>query len=250
MKTVRSLFFSIVLVLIISSCEGPEGPQGSDGPIGPNLIGEITGFVKLLNEDGTPVNDNSGVNVTVEGTQISATTDLNGKYLLSNLSTGIYNIYLWKTGYCSYKYVGKEFTGGGQAYYGIIDLIALPSFSVTNFAILSSPSPDEIRIVGRISNTDQHWREVRLFFYNTDLVSSDPSHYLHTTTTSISPNEYGFDINYSINPLYQIGFSGGDACYIAAYSSSSSIRYPDPNTGRYFYTGISNTFLVDSCIVP
>ena len=69
--------------------------------------GTLIGFI--VDEDFDPL---EGVTVTLEGTDIEAISDTNGKYIFSDLKTDIYTFTYSKKEYGTYKIYGYQFLAG------------------------------------------------------------------------------------------------------------------------------------------
>ena len=99
------LFFSICS----SSC---DKFKGDTGPAGPKLTGNLTGYVTLYDDYGRKLPDNSTVTITVENSDKATTSDISGKWTITELATGSYTLTFSKTGFGVYKRIGLGFTGG------------------------------------------------------------------------------------------------------------------------------------------
>ena len=103
MKT-RHLLFGLLILLGCISCSDDD-PQPE---IQPDKIkkAEITGLVKLWNEGLTGVG-NEDMTVRIEGLDISAITDAEGKFTLPDVPFGTYVLVYEKDGYGTYKELGR-----------------------------------------------------------------------------------------------------------------------------------------------
>ena len=93
------LTFGLIVLLGTSSCSKDEDPATD-----PITKANITGSVNLYDEGTTQI-DNSNMTVKVEGTTpaISATTDANGDFTLSDVPFGTYTILYEKSGFGTFK---------------------------------------------------------------------------------------------------------------------------------------------------
>ncbi len=229
------LAVSMLLLIATLSCTDTVAPV---------LTGDITGFIFLIDDEGRQVKDKSGVKVSIEGRQNFTYTDSNGKYKLENVSAGIFNIVFEKEGYGLHKIIAREYTGGGQAYLYSITLIELPAFEVSSLSI--TKSSDNLIISGNVTGENSYYRNVMIFFSKNSNVSSDPKNYLTQITAYVYEDSSQFSrliYNYK-NWFESEDFEIGSIVHLAAYPSTYNYGgYPDPETGRYFYTGIgSNPF--------
>ncbi|MFH1051117.1 MAG: carboxypeptidase-like regulatory domain-containing protein [bacterium] len=105
----RKFFIPLLtLIFILLSCEKENSPTITD--VKP---GNITGILDIYDSD-----DNSGAYVSLKGTKISTTTDYNGKWTLTNVESGVYDIIFSKPGYDTTECYGFPFPGNGTAYCG------------------------------------------------------------------------------------------------------------------------------------
>ncbi len=228
---------SLLLFELSPGCDSLKGPEG---PAGQVLTGDLVGFAYMINEVGRQATDNSGVTVTAEGTNISAVTSPDGRWVLSNLTTGTYNIALAKTGYGTTKIVGFQFVGGGQAFFGTVLIGQIPGYSVG--ALAATVSSGNVNLNGSLTGTlPAAARGVRFFAGTSASVSSDPSTYLWTALQLVPSTTASF--SYSI-PGYVLalkGMSGGQTAYIIAYAENPSSvgAYPDLSTGRIWFPNLN-----------
>ena len=94
MKT-KHLFFGTMILLGFLSCSDDD----------PEPKGEIVGLVKLF-DDGTKALGNEDMTIRIDELGISATTDAEGKFTLTDIPFGTYDLIYEKPGYGSYKYIG------------------------------------------------------------------------------------------------------------------------------------------------
>ena len=235
MKQINILI--LVISLISLSCKGPEGPVG---PAGPKLKGDLKGIVILINENGSQPSDKSGVLVSIEGTSLTATTDITGSFTFSGIETGTYTIVCSKSGYGISKSLKYQFTGDGQAFIGTMYLCQRATFSVSN---LSNPSGSTIAIT--LSQTVTATKSVILFIGANNSVSSDPQNYI-TTVVIVSSTFTNGALSTSLSQSFyrSAGLVTGNTGYIVAYGINDGSRfsgYTDLSTGRFIYTSISST---------
>ena len=247
------LIFYILVNILMVGCKGDKGDVGLTGPQGPILTGNISGFVELHSKDFLRYSDNSGVEVSVEGTNISTTTDINGRWTLSNLSTGTYNIVFTKTGFGNIKKIGYQFAGGGTAYLDKIILVQKPSIKITSISTNVSSS---FYVSGELSTNanPNYGSTVLLFMDTTNNVSSNPNNYLICTNAWASNSSIFYELNISHSQLREIlSLQSGTHVYIAAYSTAVDFYncvYTDPITGKDVYTAISDSSINTSFVMP
>ncbi len=103
MKLFKLLLIINILSLLLG-CKKDEENQF--------LVGDIVGFVGLYDEEGIEVEDKSGVEVSISGLSITATTDENGRYELKDVPAGTYILNYSKDDYGVYKIFAYQFVGG------------------------------------------------------------------------------------------------------------------------------------------
>jgi|GEM_PF-4529472 len=105
----KKIFLLLSIVIFVNlSCEKENSSAITD--VKP---GNITGLLDIWES-----NDNSGAFVSLKGTKISTTTDYNGKWTLTNVEPGVYDIIFSKPGYDTTEVYGFPFPGNGTAYCG------------------------------------------------------------------------------------------------------------------------------------
>jgi hypothetical protein len=222
----------LVLLSFLTGC--------TDQTNSPVLTGSMTGFVILYNEDGSEANNFSGVYVTLEGTNHFGVSDSSGKFLIQNVSAGIYNIVFSKEGFGTYKIIAQEFTGGGEAYYGYIYLSKVPSFTVQSISVLDSLFSYIHDIICTLSDTQNYYRNIIAFLGHQN-VSEKPADYLTTKGGLINMGSSVGHIYIYREFLLSHGFNVGDSVYVMVYPISNEYStYPDPNTGRYYYVSLGS----------
>lgn len=237
----RRFFPAMLVFALVLGCKGPEGPAG---PPGSSLEGDIIGIVALVNADGSQPSNRSGVTVGLEGLPLTTTTDSNGRFVLSNLNAGIFNINYSKPGYGSSKTVRYQFVGGGQAYVGNVTLCQPPSFSVSSISFGGISGAGTVSINVQLSESATEQRRVFLFFGENSSVSSNPQNYvgqISSTVTFSSGSGVGF---LSQSTLRNAGIASGTTAYVVAYAANQGFLnsgYVDVNTGRFVYTNLSGS---------
>lgn len=231
---------------------GSNGATGATGPAGPSLSGQAIGFVTYIYDvNGLSLADKSGVTVSVDGTNISTTTDASGRYVLP-LTTGTYNITYSKPSYAISKYIGYQFVGGDNptvCYGGYLSQI--PSFTVSNLS--KTTSTGTIDLTATISGTlPTGMRKVRFFVGTSPNVSSNPLNYLYTTDDYVLSTSTSMSTGISTSTLNGYGITKGQTIYIVAYADGYiSTSYVDLNTNRQIYTALNLTpSSVISVVVP
>lgn len=186
MKIQHPIILSLLaalFILLINSCEGPIGPQGpsgNNGGPGPILSGSISGFVYLVDPD-TIYSDHNGIRIQIENTSFETTTDSSGKWKITDLQTGIYNILISKSGYTNFKYNAVQFVGGGDYFIGTRYLASPPEIFLTIDTVYSHPFG--VTIQGqRLNDIEGSQSYYGKIFWGSDTsVSANPEHYNFTS---------------------------------------------------------------------
>ena len=249
-----SFLLSFLAIGIFTSCNKEQGPQG---PAGPALSGAFVGFVTLYDQYGDVMANDSGVIVSVQGKNISATTNAQGRYLLPGLSTGVYNFTFSKSGYGSAQTVSQNYVGGDTQYLGTIKTMSqIPNFTITGISLSAvtakNPLNNTIKISGTVNTTDVKDRKIIFFVNSQSNVSYLPANYTYTTTATVLADSANFTLNIANLTLYQAGFASGTTIYVAGYASAyqnTSSEVFDINTGRIQYNAINTSGSSSSSIV-
>jgi len=221
-------FFKIIIILnillFLLGCDKNEG----------NIIleGNIVGFVNLVDEAGNEVEDKSGVNVTIEGLTSSANTNEDGRFELSNVPAGTYNIIYNKTGYGSYKRFSFQFIGGDiPAMTYETTLYEQPKIEIQSLDI--SFNDNIISITGKISETSKY--TVQAFINDSSNVSNlnyDYASYKYSFCC-IPTTQFSQSIYLSETPYHR-----GDEVYLVIYfiNSNEEYGYYDYEKEKYVYS--------------
>ncbi|MGQ1945471.1 hypothetical protein ACT3CD_00035 [Geofilum sp. OHC36d9] len=124
MKTVKTLIILNLFIFLF-------GCDKSDDNL--SFSGEIIGFVNLIDNNGVEIEDKSSVKVSIEGSGNSVITDEDGRFELTNVKAGTYNIIYDKADYGLYKLFSYQFIGGDvPAFIDIKELYELPNVEFVN----------------------------------------------------------------------------------------------------------------------
>lgn len=122
MKRLNSLLVCMLLCIVVISCKKEVKRHPSGAAV---LPGAIKGTVRLYDQSGEQMMSMSGVLVEVQGTGISFTTLEDGKYQLSNIPAGTYNIKYSKKGF-GYAIEQVLITGNGTLNKSSVGLHQIP----------------------------------------------------------------------------------------------------------------------------
>lgn len=243
MKIVFSLF-----ILSCISCSNED--ENISQPI---TTGNITGYVNLYDEGVTKI-DNSNMTIKVEGITpaISATTEANGHFILSNVPYGTHTLVYEKSGFGTFKKFNIEHPNAGSSTI-IAETPSLGQTSTTSITNLTVSSSSNFPvIIGATTNPEgnqANTRYIRFFFSTDPNVSSDNyESVLETFQVNISP----YNLNLSQASLDVLDFPSGTAIYVKCYGESFwGNNYFDPNLGRDIFPNLNqNSASAVSFIAP
>jgi Carboxypeptidase regulatory-like domain len=253
-------FFSVITVLILIA-----GCKGDTGPAGPSQTGSITGFVTLINSDGSLPANRSGVVVSIQGTSLSTMTDSLGQWTISNVTTGTYTIAATKPNYGMTEQQGVQFLGGSNPLYlgningsinGYMTLAQPPNFTVA-FDSLKIAGDSELNIWFSMSGQLLPPANEFLIAIGNDsnVNGSDPQKYLYSNVGQFGEGENGF-VPINASDLYYAGFKSGATAYLVAYPleffgfGEYYSMYYDIPSGRYVYTSLGAPTKVIRITIP
>ncbi len=242
---------TLIIALSIAGC------TGSTGPAGPSLTGSMTGFVTLFQSDGSRASDHSGVIVCIQGTSRSAMTDSTGKWTISGVSTGTYNVTYTKQSYGMSEQQGVQFVGGDIACYaGKIIMAQPPFFLVALDPVKTIADSNALYVSFTTAGVAKGIEIAFLIAVGTDssVSASDPTKYLYSAIfTNVSNSGAA---NVFASTLGSAGFTSGTPAYVVAYplcyynGGFEYSSYLDHATGRTGYTSLGAASSVIRLIVP
>jgi len=244
---------TLAALILIVGCKGDTGPAGSSGPF---ITGSVSGFVSLVQTDGTLPANQSGAMVGIQGTSLSTTTDSIGKWTINGLTTGTYTVNYSKSGYGSSELADFQFTGGDTDFVAKVTLAQPPNFTVAINPTETIADSNSL-YVWYTTNVPQKVGYTRVLIAvgtTPNVNASNPNDYLYSATfvstgTSISEHIYQSDLEYA-------GFTSGMTVYVVAYplcygdAANEYSSYVDHTTGRTVYTSLGTPSNVISLIVP
>jgi len=210
----------IFLLFILVSCTKVE--------TGLNI--SITGFVRLIQEDGKEQFNRDSASVSVKESTIISQTDSNGKFTINDLIAGkTYSVRIEKEGYGIATHTGIQLVGDQEpGFIGIINLYQYPSIQLSSATL--SYAYQSIQINGVISESD----DFLAMCYLNDSEDVNESHYdLTSGIHSMVWNETHLSVSVPINNTYIPGTKLYVAVYFYNPNEPSSYDY---NTHLYYYT--------------
>jgi hypothetical protein len=240
------LSWSFILILFITSCSSND-----DSPAAATRA-NISGSVNLYNESTNQM-DLSNMTVSVLGNMplISAVTDAQGKFVLSNVPFGTYTLEYTKNGYGTYKKFGVIHGTNGQA----TALTATPSLgqvsttSITGITASTSANQVVLSISTNPGGSAANRRYIRYFLSTSQSVSAtNYSYYSPVFTSQINP----FEKTILATELISAGFTSGQQVYVRAYGDSFwDNAYDSPEFNRRIFPNLNaNTVPAATFIVP
>jgi hypothetical protein len=240
------LSWSFMLILFITSCSSND-----DEPAAATKA-NISGSVNLYNESTDQV-DKSNMTVSVVGTMplISAVTNAEGRFVLSNVPFGTYTLEYTKNGYGTYKKFGVVHGSNGQA----TALTAIPSLgqvsttSITGLTASASANQVVLSISTNPAGSAANRRYIRYFLSTSQSVSAtNYSYYSPVFISQINP----FEKTILVTELISAGFTSGQQVYVRAYGDSFwDNAYDSPEFNRRIFPNLNATTVpAASFIVP
>jgi hypothetical protein len=274
-------FIALSLALCIGCNETITSPL--------RYYGNMTGFVRLNDSVGKPLKDYSGVNVFLENTNDSATTDFMGRWTIENIPTGNYTIVFSKAKFAIEKQVNHQFVGGGTEYIGEKKMYALlsmkwnffigPFTNLYKYTFRDSIFLDSNKMQDTIFIKDSAYNDLNSIWTTyefgvwpavnsnrsiiiilgkgTDLSLLRPStyDYMYWETTRGYSNDTvitTFSNQLSGYIFSKLGYHEGEKIYYRGYlggSSAFSSSFPDIATGKTIYTAFDSS-AVKSFLLP
>lgn len=231
----KYLSFSLIILLGISSCNEDKVPTAA-------LItkANINGSVNLYDEGTTQV-DNSNMTVKVEGTSpsISAITDGDGKFTLTDVPFGTYTLVYEKLGFGTFKKVDIEHLNNATAILNTPSLGEISTTQITNLEANVTGNDIIISVTTNPAGSNGNRRYVRYFLDTDSNVSNETySYYSPGLISQINP----YEILLSQNDLTNAGFSSGQTINVKVYGDSFwSNEYDDPDLGRKVFPNLNMT---------
>ena len=239
-RNYKKLMYIYIIVLLSVACEKKTEYEV--------LSGQLIGYVNLNDIDGTKMSDNSGVEITLEGShsQVTASSEINGQYTFDNLKSGIYNIVFNKEGFCQHKIISFQFVGGNKPAITYPADFAYPTnlyrtlnIQIDSLAISILKKNYEVRLMGTAKVTCQN--ENSLFFTRYYLSNIPDVSYKNYISTSYQVHRTPGNEYFTFHlPIDTLKFPAGTKLYLIMYPASETGQgYIDINTGKKIYTSIN-----------
>jgi hypothetical protein len=227
------LIASILALELLAGCTDTE-------IISTPLKGSIKGIVQCY---GRTSEDNSGVLITVEGSEpeIQVMSDVKGDYEINDLPTGTYDLVFSKPGYGTHKIIGYSFVGGDEPVmlssyiYQLLDL-TIKELTVTLEKYDWSQSA-QLYAQLHFEANDEPSTSGMLRYYISTSPDVSLSNYQETNTTYFfaSGGEYSFQ-----KQINTTRYTSGTDLYIVVYPCLDTyLNYIDVNTGNLIYSSVN-----------
>jgi hypothetical protein len=231
----NSTYLILLFSLLILSC------NGKDEKPDPDTVASISGSVLLFTEGSALANNNSGMKVSIEGTNplVSTVTDANGKFVLEKVPFGTYTLVYEKDGYGTFKKYDVEHKAGGTMIGDTPSLGQVTSTQITDLKITTSGGSIQLAATTNPAGNSTNRRYLRFFFSTQNTVSS--TNYLAVSPTFIS-QENPFSRTLTAAELTALGLVSGTVIFVRAYGDSFfSNSYMDPLTKKSIYPNLNPT---------
>lgn len=205
----------------------------------PRTAADIVGSVNLYDE-GTNALDNSGMQVRVEGSSplIAATTDANGRFVLSDVPFGTYTLVYEKEGFGTFKKheVLHENTGTTTPITETPSLGQRSTTEITDLGVERLAGELILRITTEPAGNSANRRYVRyLLGTESSLDLENYRAFSPVFVAQINP----FELTLSQTDLQDAGFTSGQTVFVRAYGDSFwSNAYLDPELGYTVFPNV------------
>lgn len=228
MDKCRIFIVSTVLIVLIA-CNKEESLQLPTATLS-GIIRTTDEFGYLVKVEGIIVDVTDGV---YTGTTF---TDRQGRYSISGIPTGVYDITLTREGFGTRKNFSRLILGGNLPVYFNENMSEISSTRVLSFQAVADTLLKQIKVSGtiNISSTDDSTRFVAVFLNSDSSVSFSnykEYHDLRRFTGSTFSDQFKTDLV----------FSHGDTAYLVAYGVGFGglQGYFEPGTRRNYFTNLN-----------
>ncbi|WP_104734275.1 peptidase associated/transthyretin-like domain-containing protein [Hanstruepera ponticola] len=230
------LKFGLILLIGFASCSKDE-----DSNPEPVTKANIIGSVNLFDEGVTQI-DNSNMTVSIEGTTFSATTDVNGDFVLIDVPFGTYTLIYEKSEYGTYKKFNIEHrnTGSSTVITNNPSLGQVSTTTITNLTVSSNTNvPVILTSTTNPAASSVNPKYIRYFLSTDPTVSNiNYENALETLEANNTPNNF----NLTQAAIDALGYDSGTTVYAKCYGESFwGNNYADPNLGRDVFPNLNST---------
>lgn len=195
-------------------------------------MSNITGYVRLFNEFGTATTNASGVTVTLQSDEKTATavTDDSGKFVITGIAKGNYNLTFTKDQFSKFIRYGVAHTADTENFIGSQSMYKIPQYQFFDPVVTSD---GEYVTITASTNADKSYYAGIGFGKSPDFMSGSAFFPVRLTLTTAKNISVSFLKTY----FTRSGYKTGDVVYIRLYpSASTGILLVDPATGLSSFT--------------
>src|SRR5579872_5351603 len=213
------LFFTVILISCGTKTNEIINTYTSAEP------GTMIGYVVIHDSTGQNT-DNSGVKISIDGTNYSTLSDSIGKWELDNVIPGTYNISFTKDTYATEKTIAYRFVGNGKDFLFTQNIYQM-IWTRVSFVIRAFDSGKAVfscRIFRNDSTKSLGGTVMLLFGKQPSLSPETPASYLYETDNyhyqyqgNIPDNTTGYSFTIDSSVLVKAGFQPNESIYCEAF---------------------------------
>lgn len=226
----RKVVYSLLIVLIVFSCKknGQQGPQGPAGPSGTNYSGKgsIIGVISFYDTDGLEISVDTSAVVFIPNSTYSSTINSYGGYTLTNIPTGVYNVFVKCTAFSMANSVNVSI-GTTTTYLREMSIAKIPTYGI--WTLFLSPATNGYNISAPTPTVGEN-KAVCFYVSNSSNINPLIKSSYNFTKYSSAPNYLGYSaITLGTSYLNSNGFVSGQSVYVRAFPVPSFYASTTPN---------------------
>ncbi|HUI29020.1 MAG TPA: carboxypeptidase regulatory-like domain-containing protein [Candidatus Acidoferrales bacterium] len=238
-----NLLIVLMIACLVAGCKRP------DNAVGPTTgtTGSLVGNIDLMQQDRTFAGNGEGVQVSIQGTSLSTTTDTSGYFKFSDLKAGTYRIIFHKSGFGTAELESYQFVPNDTFSPVVFQILfQIPSYYASALRVVVLDST--VTIHGCLSDSGSY-QKLALIFVGMDSTIADYNHsafYIFAQIPSDSSQFYG---SIATQTFHNFGLQSGSVAYLAARTYVGLATYTD-STGKEIYTSFNPNVTRASIVVP
>lgn len=264
----KSLGIALLLVLACNKNSNQHSITVPDVIQAEKRRGNITGIIRVYDNDGKDITDASGVTITIEQSNVTTQSTSNGKWTLDSIPFGTYDISFSKPGFGTNRIMGLYHAAQNHATTDVGSnryISAVSTINVTKLVVkkLSETEPAVQNLINLnlieegmlfnpiFVNSGSVEKSVRFFFSTSPDVSSTnykvTNKQRYTGKENVREND-----NFKLSWFKDNGFTPGQTIYVKAYGDAYfSDDYEDAFSGLTIFPSMSsNGSPVASFVLP